>query len=69
MKSRIRGLHVDRICADDLITESSTLTDTQTITIWDGAIHGTTTTKEAMINVIGTPLRYTDIQFHLKTTP
>jgi len=69
MKSRIRGLHVDRVAADDLITESSTLTDNQTINIWDGAVDGTTTAKEAMVNVTGTPLRYTDIQYHLKNKP
>jgi len=66
MKSRIRGLHVDRVIADDLITEASTLTDRQTIEIWDGAVDGVTTAKEAMVNVIGTPLRFTDIQYHLK---
>lgn len=69
VKSRIRGLHVDRVVADDLITEASSLTDKQTIDVWDGAVHGTTTSKEAMINVIGTPLRYTDIQYHLKNKP
>ena len=69
VKGRIRGTHNDRVCADDLITESSSLTDRQTIDVWDGAVDGTTTAKEAMINVIGTPLRYTDIQFHLKNKP
>ena len=69
LKGKIRGLHIDRLCADDLITESSTLTDKQTIEIWDGAVDGTTTTKEAMVQVIGTPLRFTDIQFHLKNKP
>lgn len=69
LKGKIRGLHPDRLCADDLITENSTLTDRQTIDIWDGAVDGTTTAKVAMINVIGTPLRYTDIQFHLKNKP
>ena len=69
VKSRIRGLHVDRVCADDLITESATLTDQQTIDVWDGAVHGTTTTKEALNNLTGTPMRFTDIQFHLKNKP
>ncbi len=69
VRGKIRGLHVDRVCADDLITESSTLTDQQTIDVWDGAVDGTTTTKEAMVNVTGTPLRFTDIQFHLKNKP
>lgn len=69
LKGKIRGLHVDRVIADDLITESSTLTDKQSINIWDGAVDGITTAKEAMVNVIGTPLRFTDIQFHLKDKP
>ena len=69
VKGKIRGLHVDRVCADDLITETSTLTDKQTIDIWDGAVDGTSTAKEALVQVIGTPLRFTDIQFHLKNKP
>ena len=69
VKGKIRGLHNDRVCADDLITESASLTDRQTIDIWDGAVDGTTTTKEAMVQVIGTPLRATDIQYHLKDKP
>uniref|UniRef100_A0A6M3JK34 Uncharacterized protein n=1 Tax=viral metagenome TaxID=1070528 RepID=A0A6M3JK34_9ZZZZ len=69
IKGKIRGTHNDRTVGDDLITESATLTDKQTIDIWDGAVDGTNTAKEAMVQVIGTPLRYTDIQFHLKNKP
>lgn len=69
VKGKIRGTHNDRVVADDLITESSTLTDNQTIDVWDSAVDGTTTAKEAMVQVIGTPKRYTDIMFHLKNKP
>jgi len=66
MKGKIRGLHVDRVAGDDIITESSTLTDKVSINIWDGAVDGTTTAKEALTNMTGTPLRNTDILAHIR---
>ncbi len=61
----IRGNHIDRLYADDLITESSGLTDENCKQIWIGAVDGTTTNKLAMVQVTGTPLRLSDILFYL----
>ena len=63
----IRGNHVDRLHADDLVTENSTMVDQAIKDKWDGAVDGTTTNKRAMVQVTGTPLRYSDILFHLKS--
>ena len=65
----IRGTHNDRVYADDLITERQTIKDEQVCAIWDGAIDGITTAKTAMVQITGTPLRFTDILFHLKNKP
>lgn len=62
----IRGNHIDRLHADDLVTENSTLVDQAIKDKWDGAVDGTTTNKLAMVQVTGTPLRFSDILFHLK---
>lgn len=62
----VRGNHVDRLHADDLVTENSTVVDDKIIAKWNGAVDGTTTNKMAMVQVTGTPLRQTDILFHLK---
>ena len=62
----IRGNHVDRLHVDDLVTENSTIVDSKIIEKWDGAVDGTTTNKLAMVQVTGTPLRFTDILFHLQ---
>ena len=62
----IRGNHVDRLHADDLVTENSTMVDQKIKDKWDGAVDGTTTNKKALVQVTGTPLRFTDILFHLK---
>lgn len=62
----IRGNHVDRLHADDLVTENSTLIDQKIINKWNGAVDGTTTNKQAMVQVTGTPLRYSDILFELE---
>ena len=62
----VRGNHVDRLHADDLVTENSTLVDHEIRDRWDGAVDGTTTNKRAMVQVTGTPLRFSDILFHLK---
>lgn len=67
ISGNIRGTHNDRVWADDLITEDSTLTDKQTVDKWDGGIDGITTVKKAMVQVTGTPLRASDILEHLKT--
>lgn len=56
-----RNLHVDRIWLDDLITESSTLTDKDTKKFVTGTILPMGTAKRAPVNLTGTPLRYTDI--------
>lgn len=62
----IRGNHVDRLHADDLVTENSTMVDQAIKDKWDGAVDGTTTNKRAMVQVTGTPLRYSDVLFHLQ---
>ncbi len=61
----IRGNHVDRLYADDLITETSGITDETCKDIWRGSVDGTTTNKQAMVQVTGTPLRMSDILFYL----
>ena len=61
----IRGNHVDRLYADDLITEQSGITDSTCKEIWMGAVDGTTTNKQAMVQVTGTPLRMSDVLFYL----
>lgn len=66
IKGKIRGLHVDRVHCDDIITEVSTLGDRETENIFYGAIDGTTTAKHGIITVTGTPLRFTDILHNLK---
>lgn len=62
----IRGNHWDRLHADDLVTENSDLVDAKIREKWDGAVDGTTTNKHAMVQITGTPLRFTDIMYHLK---
>lgn len=61
-----RGLHVDRIVCDDIITEDSTLSDKQTINKFYSAVFNCSTAKKGKITVIGTPLRFTDILYDLK---
>ena len=56
-----RGLHVDDIWIDDPTTESSTLTDKQTIDFLYGAVLPMGTAKQAYFTVTGTPIRMTDI--------
>lgn len=56
-----RGLHVDRIWVDDPTTESSTLSDRETIDFVLGAILPMGTRKNAIVNFTGTPLRHSDI--------
>lgn len=56
-----RGLHVDFIWVDDPTTESSTLTDKQTLDHVDGAIIPMGTAKQAIFLMTGTPIRMTDI--------
>ena len=62
-----RGLHVDRIVCDDIITEDSTLSDKQTINKFYSAVFNCSTAKKGKITVIGTPLRFSDILFDLKS--
>ena len=62
-----RGLHVDRIVCDDIITEDSTLSDKQTINKFYSAVFNCATAKQGSINVVGTPLRYSDILYDLKS--
>jgi hypothetical protein len=62
-----RGLHVDRIVCDDIITEDSTLSDKQTINKFYSAVFNCSTAKKGNITVIGTPLRFSDILFDLKS--
>ena len=62
-----RGLHVDRIVCDDIITEDSTLSDKQTINKFYSAVFNCSTAKKGKITVIGTPLRYSDILFDLRS--
>lgn len=62
-----RGLHVDRIVCDDIITEDSTLSDKQTINKFYSAVFNCSTAKKGKITVIGTPLRFSDILFELKS--
>lgn len=61
-----RGLHVDRIVCDDIITEDSTLSDKQTINKFYSAVFNCSTAKKGRITVIGTPLRFSDILYDLK---
>ncbi len=56
-----RGLHVDHIWMDDLITESSTLKDAETRKFVESAIMPMGGQKRAMLRLTGTPLRATDI--------
>lgn len=56
-----RNLHVDRIWFDDLITESSTLTDKDTEKFVTGTILPMGTAKRASVHFTGTPLRAKDI--------
>lgn len=63
-----RGLHVDNILMDDLITESSTLTDKDTKKFVLGAILPMGTAKRAMVRILGTPLRATDIIHEMEKT-
>ena len=62
-----RGLHVDRIVCDDIITEDSTLSDKQTINKFYSAVFNCATAKKGSICVVGTPLRYSDILYDLKS--
>jgi hypothetical protein len=62
-----RGLHVNRIVCDDIITEDSTLSDKQTINKFYSAVFNCSTAKRGRITVIGTPLRFSDILFDLKS--
>lgn len=63
-----RGLHVDGIWMDDLITESSTLTDKDTKRFVLGAILPMGTAKRAWVRITGTPLRATDIIHEMDKT-
>jgi len=56
-----RGLHVDWIWLDDLITESSTLSDKETVKFVQGVIMPMGAAKRAPVRITGTPLRATDI--------
>jgi len=56
-----RGLHVDWIWLDDLITESSTLSDKETARFVQGVILPMGVAKRAPVRITGTPLRATDI--------
>lgn len=60
-----RGLHIDRAWGDDLTSESSTLTDTETWSFFTGAFLPMTTGKQAMVCITGTPIRATDINSRL----
>lgn len=56
-----RGLHVDRILVDDPTTEASTLKDKETWDFFTRAITPMAAQKSGMVQLCGTPLRYTDI--------
>ena len=60
-----RGLHVDRICGDDYVTETSVLSDEETWNLAKGAILPMGTVKRAMVNISGTPLRHSDINMRI----
>ena len=62
----IRGLHPDRVWGDDLVGDNSQLVDKDIEEKWFGAVHGTTTAKNAIVDVTGTPKRFTDIMFIMK---
>jgi hypothetical protein len=62
----IRGLHPDRIWADDLVGDNSAVVDKDIEEKWFYAVHGCTTAKNALVDVTGTPRRFTDIMFKMK---
>jgi len=62
----IRGNHVDRMWGDDLVGENSVLVDSSLEKNWFAAAHGTTTAKNALIDVTGTPQRYTDLMYKMR---
>jgi hypothetical protein len=62
----IRGLHPDRVWGDDLVGDNSAVVDKDIEERWFGAIHGTTTAKNAIVDVTGTPKRFTDVMFLMK---
>jgi len=61
-----RGLHVNRIVLDDIITSDSTLSDEKTKSLVWGEIFNCITSKEGDLHVVGTPIRYTDILYDIK---
>jgi hypothetical protein len=62
----IRGLHPDRVWGDDLVGDNSAIVDKDIESKWFGAVHGTTTAKNAIVDVTGTPRRFTDVMFLMK---
>jgi len=63
-----RGLHVDKIRMDDLITESSSLSDKDTKRFVLSAILPMGVAKRASVRITGTPLRATDIIHEMDKT-
>ena len=64
-----RGLHVDWIWIDDVITENASLTDQQTKDAFKSAIIPMGEVKKANITITGTPLRFKDIYMELRKNP
>lgn len=62
----IRGLHPDRIWADDLVGDNSQVVDKDIEERWFYGVHGCTTAKNALVDVTGTPRRYTDIMYKMR---
>jgi hypothetical protein len=62
----LRGLHPDRVWGDDLVGDNSQVVDKDIESKWFGAVHGTTTAKNALVDVTGTPKRFSDIMFKMK---
>ncbi|MCF7861193.1 hypothetical protein K9M79_03020 [Candidatus Woesearchaeota archaeon] len=61
MSKSIRGNHNDWVWGDDLVGDNSAVVDKKIEDVWFGAVDGTTTSKDALSFVTGTPKRATDV--------
>ncbi len=68
LSKSIRGNHVDRVWGDDLVGENSIVVDKDIEERWFAAVHGTTTAKNALVDVTGTPKRLTDLMYKMRET-
>ena len=61
LSKSIRGNHNDWVWGDDLVGENSALVDKKIEDVWFSAVDGTTTAKNALTFITGTPKRLTDV--------